>query len=80
MNSATIRISERDANVFELVVVRKDERRTYNQGPALGAKTPAEAYVYARRTLPESILSGASWEYRSIDGVYADLDPVKLGW
>ena len=79
-NAATIRISERDSNCFELVIIRKEERRTYNQGPAIGAKTPAEAYAYAQRTLPAAVLVGAAWEYRSVDGVYADLDIAKLGW
>lgn len=82
MNNAArrIRISEREANQFSLIVIDDNARRTHDQGIAFNCSTPEQVFQYAQRILPNRVLRGAAWEYRSTDGIYATLDPAKLGW
>jgi hypothetical protein len=80
-NRNVVRISQRQATRFDIVLVNKaTDNKIHNQGNATGAETPEQAYQWAVRCLPASLLADRDWEYRSEDGVYADLDVAKLGW
>lgn len=75
------RISERAPGRFGIVLINKaTDGKIHDQGLADGAATPEQAYRWALKCIPASVLAGRVWEYRSEDGVYADLDIEKLGW
>lgn len=78
MSDVKVRISERDEQVFEIAVIRGKD--AHLQGRAYGATTPQQAFAWAQRILPTSVLADAAWEFRSEAGVYVDLDVRKLGW